>query len=94
MLLFPVFVLRLVGFLFKLSFETSGLGLKIDQKALRVVLGLSSCLCLSICICEERISPLSLALAFLELASVLTSAEHFDRLSTLMFVALLVLECA
>lgn len=94
MLLFPVFALRLVGFLFKLSFETSGLGLKIDQKALRVVLGLSSCLCLSICICEENISPLSLTLAFLELASVIISAGHFERLSVLEFVALFVLVCA
>ena len=91
---FPVFLVGLVGFLFRLSLVTSGLGLKIDQKALIVVQGLSSCLRSSICISGENISPLSLTLAFLELASVLTSAGHFVRLSTLMFVALLVLVCA
>lgn len=91
---FPVFLVGLLGFLFRLSLVTSGLGLKIDQKALIVVQGLSSCLRSSICISEEKISPLLLALAFLERASVLASAGHFEWLSKLMSVDLLVCVCA
>jgi len=58
------------------------------------VQGLSSCLRSSICISGENISPLSLTLAFLERVSVLASAGHFERLSKLMSVALLVCVCA
>lgn len=93
MLLFPVFTERMVGFLLRLSLEVSGLGLKIDQKALAVVLGLSSCLLSLICISGGAISPLSISLALLSCVFELASAGDLEQLSKFVSVALFICVC-